>query len=163
MNKNPTLVGSYRVRVPAAMTSSVLISAYGGLISNDCLMLLAKEWDDCEREMLRIKVYSKFEDAFNVHKFAQGFTPSDRPRFRQTTIAELVALGAKERDLGLATFVYGLGSAYINPEERLACGMVEPTFYYPGLESMDGSRQVLARAIHNPWDCDTHIALVELS
>ena len=165
MNKQPNLIGTYAVRPCNELlleTSSLLLVKYGGAICNGCLQLLAEEWGDRDSKPMTMQIFSEFEDTFNVHKFAQGFNLEDKPRFRQATIVELLALGTQERNLGLDGFVYCLGSAQINPKERLACGMVDPTVFYPGLESMDGSRQMLLRAICNPWSRDTRVALVKL-
>jgi len=140
------------------------MKAYEGAISNGCLQLIAEEWDERpdKGKAFTVMVFDGFEDTFNVHKFAHGFSIDDKPHFRQATIIELLSAGVVDPKLGLNEFVYCLGSAYINPKEKIACGMISPGLYYPGLESMDGDRQMLSRAIECPWSSDTRVALVKL-
>ena len=165
--QKPTLVVEYDVHIKSALTVHVLLKKYDGHLCNSALRLLVDEWERAEQAKLidiisgrgysvRIKIFSGFDDLFAVHKFAYG---GETPEFRQTTIVELLALGADVPSLGLDNFVYALGSAHIDPAQRIACGMVDPMIFYPGLESMDGMRQMVTRAIDGQ---DDQIALVKL-
>jgi hypothetical protein len=165
MNRSPKLIATVEItpgRMWGAGTPSLLMGNYGGAIDTSCLRLLAE--DNRHRGHVIVDIYNGFDGTFNVHKFAHGFELDDKPRFRQTTIAELLAIGTNNKELGLPSkgFVYALGSAHVDPKQRIACGMVDPMVFYPGLESMDGDRQMLNRAIESPWFKDTQVALVRL-
>lgn len=164
MNKEPELVLTAEVTLRRGLTCDVLLRQYDGYIDNSCIRLLADEWSaewSDEVKQIRIRVFRGFTGDFNVHKFAFGFEKNVKA-FRQATTAELLALGVGNKRLGLDDFVYCLGSAHINPKETIACGMVDPLIFNPGLECMDGKRQMLCRAIRNPWFERTQVALVEL-
>lgn len=166
MNKSPTLVSTHHVPLGFSIEMNgafPLIKEYGAPIFNCALKLITEEWDTRKQEPLTMEIYTGFDDRFNVHKFAYGFSlKKEDQRFRQATIVELLALGAFDQKLGLDQFIYALGSAQIDPKERGACGMVDPMIFYPGLESMDDKRQMLTRAICWPWSVSTHVALVKL-
>lgn len=163
MNKNPSLLSEHAIQVnQESQTCSVLFESYGGPISTDCLELLAREWNDRKKDPITIKIYEGFENQHNVHDFCFGFEYDKRKLiFRQATIVELLTLGAQEQNLGLKNFVYCLGSVS-RLIGKTICGAPSDMMFFPGLESMDGKRQMLARAIDLPWGKTTQVALVEL-
>lgn len=162
MNKNPSLVSEHKIQTnQESQTCSVLFEPYGGPISTCCLELLAREWENREKDPITIKIYTGFENQHNVHDFCFGFEYEKRRLlFRQATIVELLTLGAQEQNLGLEGFVYCLGSVWREIGKTI-CGAPSDTLYFPGLESMDGKRQMLSRAIDFPWSKTTQVALVE--
>lgn len=174
----PQLHGTHDIAVKSCLTVHKLINGYNGLIGNECLKLLVDDWKQAEHDgrmdlmtgkgwKIRVKIFSGFKDKFEVHKFCMGIDLDTPQRFRQTTIVELLALGIADASLGLCVngsdWTYCLGSASVGGHvKHTACGMVDPMIFYPGLESMDGNRQMIARDIYAPGSENTRIALVEL-
>lgn len=160
MNREPTLVWTHVIDPSLEMSPSPLMFRYGGAIDPTCLGLIAREWDRKTKESYTIKVYRGFDSLTNVSAFARGFDTPSAKKFQQATVTDLLELGAKDQVLGLHNFVYCLGSAESNHRKCPPTEAIDPLIFYPGLESMDGSRQMIARALNTSVFREKLIALV---
>ena len=162
MNYDPTLVWTHVINPSLEMSPSPLMFRYGGAMDTTCLRLTANEWDKRSKELYTIKVYREFDGLTNVSAFARGFDTAGVKKFRQATVIDLLELGAKDPALGLHNFVYCLGSAESNTHKCPPTEAIDPLMFYPGLESMDGYRQMIARALNSGVFREKLIALVSV-
>ena len=165
MNKTPTLFRAVTVPPYPSNSVSCLIKAYDGSLCTSSARLVAKSWDKRDKGVMDIHIYSGFENVFEIQKFARGYDTPDKTRFRQATAADLLALGAQEKDLGLCVggndWIYALGSALVHLGADIGCRMINPMCYYPGLESLDHKRHMVTRYIQGGSMTSHLIALVK--
>ena len=167
MNNTPALFRAVTVPPYPANSVSSLIKGYGGCLCTSSARLVVESWDKRDKKPMDIHIYSGFGTVFDIKKFARGFDQPDAPRFRQITATELLTLGAQEEGLGLGAggndWVYALGSATVHLGDDIACRMVDPTCYYPGLESLDRNKCMVSRYIQGGGMKSHLIALAKIS